>query len=371
MDLTQPLQTQIGRRPVKRRRILMELREQIVTGQLQPGSRLPSQIELQSMYETGTGTVQRALRTLEDEGFVRADGPRGTFVTDHPPHVAHYALLLPDERSMGSSSWSHFWAVIDRQLSKYTATPERQLKRYYGAGRGAGSTDYAKLLTDLEYHRLAGLVFVTPPFAFRGTPILNRTDIPRVGIMPPDPAIPDVPTVYPDFTDLLRQGVERVAERGKRHVAFLGTGRYPETVWQTAVEKMQQHGINTREHWIQHTSPYVADAIEGVVRLLLCDPSSRPDSLIVTDDNLVPELGKALEKLGFADPQRLYVVAHANLPSSSASTIPMDRLGFDTHAILSRCLDLLQEQRLSSDELPPATHEAFGAKFIRSAGYLA
>lgn len=56
------------------------LRQQIATGELRPGDRVPSEVQLCEQYEVSPMTVRRAINLLLDEGLVTATRGRGTFV---------------------------------------------------------------------------------------------------------------------------------------------------------------------------------------------------------------------------------------------------------------------------------------------------
>jgi DNA-binding transcriptional regulator YhcF (GntR family) len=62
------------------RRIHEALREQIMNGELPPGSRLPSHTELAASYGVAPMTVRQVLSHLEEEGLVSREQGRGTFV---------------------------------------------------------------------------------------------------------------------------------------------------------------------------------------------------------------------------------------------------------------------------------------------------
>lgn len=64
-------------------RIAGYYREQILAGDLKPGSKLPSNKEMANSWSVATATVQRALNHLAVEGVIRTS-PRGTFVSDDP-----------------------------------------------------------------------------------------------------------------------------------------------------------------------------------------------------------------------------------------------------------------------------------------------
>jgi GntR family transcriptional regulator len=56
------------------------LRERIAAGEWQTGP-LPSIVQLQQEYDTGKDTVIRAIKVLENDGYVFTVPRRGTYVT--------------------------------------------------------------------------------------------------------------------------------------------------------------------------------------------------------------------------------------------------------------------------------------------------
>ncbi|UCE24349.1 MAG: PLP-dependent aminotransferase family protein [Candidatus Zixiibacteriota bacterium] len=60
--------------------ILQALEEDIVSGNLRPGDRLPTHRKLANQLGLAIGTVTKAYREAERQGLIRGDGRRGTFV---------------------------------------------------------------------------------------------------------------------------------------------------------------------------------------------------------------------------------------------------------------------------------------------------
>ena len=58
-------------------------REQIITGVLQPGEKLPSVRELATALTINPNTIQRSYRQLEAEGWVATVPGKGCFVCQH------------------------------------------------------------------------------------------------------------------------------------------------------------------------------------------------------------------------------------------------------------------------------------------------
>ncbi|MEU3936525.1 GntR family transcriptional regulator [Streptomyces sp. NPDC029044] len=63
-------------------RIRNEFEQRIRSGVLPPGSRLPTEAELQKLYSIGRATAQRVLTELAQAGLVERHRRRGTFVTE-------------------------------------------------------------------------------------------------------------------------------------------------------------------------------------------------------------------------------------------------------------------------------------------------
>jgi GntR family transcriptional regulator len=68
-----------GERPVYLQ-LAAILRAQIVSGELEPGRPIPSEVTLTQRYGVARGTARKAVGLLRDEGLVRFVFGRGTFV---------------------------------------------------------------------------------------------------------------------------------------------------------------------------------------------------------------------------------------------------------------------------------------------------
>src|ERR1035441_8110015 len=62
--------------------IAASIRAAILTGEFEPGAQLPSGQELARFFGVSRMTVQTAVRTLRDEGFVRSRTGSGVYVSD-------------------------------------------------------------------------------------------------------------------------------------------------------------------------------------------------------------------------------------------------------------------------------------------------
>ncbi len=66
---------------------------QISSGALKPNDQLPTEDELSQRYGLSRGTVREAMRLLENDGLVRRERGRGTFVSDVFQSSALFSLM--------------------------------------------------------------------------------------------------------------------------------------------------------------------------------------------------------------------------------------------------------------------------------------
>src|ERR1035438_7255926 len=82
--------------------IAAAIRAAIITGELRPGTQLQSGQELAKFFGVARQTVQTAINTLRDEGFVRGQVGSGVFVCDQ---VSLPASAEGDEPLAGVASY--------------------------------------------------------------------------------------------------------------------------------------------------------------------------------------------------------------------------------------------------------------------------
>ena len=61
------------------------LRQQILSGEIEPDMALPSKRELREAYHVSPGTSERAFAILREEGLIRTVPGRGVFVVPELP----------------------------------------------------------------------------------------------------------------------------------------------------------------------------------------------------------------------------------------------------------------------------------------------
>ena len=89
--------------------------EQISSGELQPSDRVPSENELVETKSVSRMTANRALRELNDEGYVDRIAGRGTFVSDYRSR-SHLLEVQNIADEIASRGHAHSSAVLRQSL---------------------------------------------------------------------------------------------------------------------------------------------------------------------------------------------------------------------------------------------------------------
>ncbi len=332
--------------------IAAAIRSRILKGELPPGGRLPTQVELMDSFQVSSVTVQRALRGLAHDGFIRAKSTNGTFVVPHPPHLSRYALVFANPAITGP-----FYLALEaaaRDLGRRD-TQGRRFECYVGVSGHVDEEGTQRLVADVQAHRLAGIVFAYPPHCLAGTPGLDTPGLPRVAIT----NARDLPGVYPlglGRPGVVERAVEYFQQRKCRRVAALLPaigGRGGEELREATIAAIQARGMATKPCWLLPLSPGAPEGARPCTQLLMQGkPGERPDALLIADDNFVEGATAGLLDAGLRVPEDVEVVAHCNFPLPARSLLPVCRLGYDARQILRTAIEVMECQR-AGQAIPP------------------
>lgn len=327
--------------------VLVAIRNGITSdGRWQPCQRLPTHRQFANELGAPVITVQRAIDRLRRDGFVVSKGKLGTFVADRPPHLSNFAVVFREQRS------SLFYQAM-RQVLAAGLGHSHRIQTYEDITSHADNEKYQQLVADIRAHRIGGLIFTASPHYLAMTPLLDQPGMPRV--MVASASQDDViPAVYPDRSDFLVKAVDFLARSGRRRPAMLMSGNLRTSPLDPKSQQFiqifeslaKQSGMTVQPWWIQGldaTSP--AWSMRLVQALFHNQQTTRPDALIIADDNLVEHAAAGLLATGVNVPRDVDVVAYANYPILPHSVVPVTRIGFDVRQIMLKCVELIVHQQ--------------------------
>jgi DNA-binding FadR family transcriptional regulator len=156
--------------------VVEQIQDAIISGKLEPGTKLPAERELKDMFNTSRGTLREALRVLEQKGLIEIKlGVSGGAIVkqiDAEPIVESLALLV---RSGGISleHLAEFRIKIEGSLMELAASRATKddinvLQALYDKAKAyADKDDIVNFLkTDEKIHGVIGTMSRNPVFQF-------------------------------------------------------------------------------------------------------------------------------------------------------------------------------------------------------------
>lgn len=320
-----------------------DLRRKIVRGQLKPGVRLPTRLELRDRFQVSLATVQEALSKLAGDGFVIARGKSGTTVAERPPHLFQYGFVTTQRP--GGENWSLFPVGLCNAASAMEQASNRRFRYYHGVNGAERNAEYLRLLDNVRANLLTGLIVMNAPEdSLQQTELASAPPLPIVAICC-ETALEKVHLVMAHWQPFFEKAVAHLAGIGRRRIAVIADDSMRAEALAFFREVLARHECSTPPWWLQvvdHANPLCASQ---VARLLLHHESDRPDGLILADDNIVEASLAGVLESGVRVPQDLEIAAYCNFPWMPKTPLPLKRFGYDARQTMEACVDLIDRLR--------------------------
>jgi GntR family transcriptional regulator, arabinose operon transcriptional repressor len=337
----------------KYRQIWNSLKTAIESGAYAPGVRLPSEFELVQSYGASRVTVSRALKELQNGGYIDRRAGSGTYVRVSGATPYTFGLLIPE---LGQTE-------IFEPICQGMVAAQRQHNHVLIWGPSLASSDVTvakakEACARLIANRVSG-VFFAP---IEATPLKNEVNLAIVAALKDagvavillDRDIFD----YPERSNfdvvgidnrragciatqhLIRAGCRRIAFVGRSHLAPSCIAR--SAGYRDALACSQE---TLGPAYIERLDPSDKSAVQQTLE------NYDPDGIVCSNDRTAALLMRTLTELKVALPERIRIVAfddvkYASLVAVPLSTIhqPCDQLG--AAAILAMF------QRIANPEMP-------------------
>lgn len=347
------------RNAVKQEEIQKRIIEFLVSGKWQPAERLPTRLELIKDFDASSVTIQRALDVLIADGFLRSDGCRGTFVSDYPPHLFCYGLVLngvaPGTEGQGKSK-----ALLDAAKILSKQRPNIRFKEYHNVLNAKDPATYQQLIEDIYFRRVAGLLFLNNPFEFDKTPVFADKSIPCAAFMSGSSSKKNLFALVNKDNEFFQKSIDFLCSKGCRKVALLLPDIYDERTVvkfsQTFIELAKPTPLKMLPYGILSIAMTNSLLSQNIIKLLLSLPDDKkPDSLLIIDDNIVANIVSSLEKEKVNLPEELVVVAQTNFPNKPDCHSEIGLVGVDVFEGLQRAIEAFDKWNRSKTKTRVST----------------
>lgn len=336
----------------KSERIVKELRSQILSGEREPGSKLPTYDELMEQFEVTRPTVARALAALRSQGLVTVQGTRGVYVAKEFPHHRRYLWVTSEHP--GHIEWTTFMATFLELIESNQTGLPGEVVPLVGVDGRENNPAYQKLCESIRDESAAGMFVMNSATTYL-LPILEEANLPRAAIWAP---LPHSGLVNLAFDQLIKRACQSLIQGGQR-VAVLSP--HKENL-EASRDCLAELGL-AKEKLTSHLVTPVG--CETVTQLLM-DRQNRPDAVFITDDNLIEPFLKALEGLGLRAKRDIYVLSHCNWPRAIGAEAGIDHIGFDVREILAAGKECIEAQRAGEEAPSRLIQPRFASELLES-----
>jgi hypothetical protein len=311
--------------------IVNQLREEILSGQRAPGSKLPTYDALMEMFGVTRPTIARVLSTLRAQGLVNVQGARGVFVAERFPHNERYFWITSEYP--GHIEWTTFLATFHDLIERGETGLPGEVVPLVGVDGRANNPAYQRLCDVVKEGSAAGLFVMSSPTTTL-LPCLQEPGLPRVAIWAP---LPHAALVSLAFDTLIERACRSILQGGRR-VAVLSPHEHN---LKAASQCLTELGAPASNVTALHVTPVGCESLTQ----LLMERKDRPDAVFATDDNLIEPLLAGLRAAHVRPKRDVYVLAHCNWPRAIGANEGVDHIGFDVREILWVGMECMEAQR--------------------------
>lgn len=350
--MSDPLNLDIERPKVMYRQISDQIRSLILSGQLQPGAKLPPTTELAARWNTHAATIHAALSPLVKEGLLTRRPKIGTFVSKRTARLTQVAVYY------SSDIWGHeanaFKRAVHVELTRLLQAEKIELQVWFDSrpARQHGKA-WQQLAAAAERREFQAIIATDVPHEV--VKWMQQLPVPAAYF-----TYASVPNkVALDFGQFAEASVAYLKKQGCRSagvISILEPGQPASQKSSTVSRDFYEHftevcwlqGLAVRNEWIRTAHGFVPDESQeefGYNEFKeIWRQSTRPDGLVVFPDTSVPGVITAILEQRVNLPEELTLVAHKHTEINFLCPIEISLLYSSTREIAHALFSQIQRQ---------------------------
>ncbi len=339
----------------KHRQIFEELQREILTGRYESGQRIPTEAELGVHYRTSRITVARALRDLEQAGYLVRRRGVGTFVAQRSSGRGTLFGLLVPRPSRGV-----FASICDEIVRQSEASGYGLiLAGGMSSGRDVILSQVEQFCEQAIARKVAGVFFgaleVPPEQMAINTQITERFEKASIPVVLLDRDIHDYPQrsrldlVASDNRSAERAATAHLLGMGLKRVHFVAPDHTASTISARLAgyeDALRSFGIDPDPAWIHRWDVTDRAFVSNLMK------SAQADAFVCVNDRLAESFLLNLAVLGVRVPEDVRIVGFDDSEPTAALPIGLTTVRQPTRQIGRVAVQLMLE-RVADAGLPP------------------
>ena len=349
----------------KTEEIYFKLHDQILSGKLEPGERLPTEPEMAERLHVARKTLRGALSRLEKDGLLNRIPRVGTYVRSrNEPENPRILVVMSD--FPGKPAYTPVWFLLPAVL-EYCHSLELECDR-------VDIRMVRKIVP--EQHNYIGLILADACYDFLDSELedCRRLKLPMVTLNCFERTVRELklPSVLPSRRQAWFDGLTHLLRRGHRKIGCIFISS-----WQSIRDRMEfteqelrqyllsHHAEDPKKYWIFAESEDSAELHTELIRML--KQPDRPTALYCWNDYVASRVYDCAAELNLRIPEDLAVMGfsgclHGTLLSPALSTVDFC---YREEAILAVKL-LLEHKSWSGRKTPPVLYSPHEIRALTS-----
>lgn len=324
--------------------LMEQLKEDILSGKIQAGEKLPSENELAARYGISRHTVRKALSILENEGYVTAYHGKGTFCSERMIHRHNSHNIAVITTYISDYIFPRLIQGMDRVL---TANGYSIILKNTGNSR----TNEAKVLQEMLTKPIDGLI-IEPSKSqilckhLNLYEMLDKYDIPYVFIQGNYPQMPDKPRI---LMDDCRGGyllTRYLIETGHRRIAgvFKADDSQGEQRHLGYTRALQEAGILYDPELVVWFHTEDRKSKPPLMMELMHRKGVLMDAVVCYNDQIATLVIRALQECGLSVPEDISVTGYDNSLIAEAGQMGLTTIAHPQEKLGEMAAELILEQ---------------------------
>lgn len=317
--------------------IANDLRDSITGGQYTDGQKLPSERLLSERYKVQRNTIRQAISILADEGFLRVEGKRGSFVQTRPRSNSRKVFLVGTH----SGNQHHLVQLVDG-LTTHAARSGYAVRRFYTDTSPGDLLENVPMPETLDDDVAGVLLWPQTPTDVHALKRLQSA-VPLVLV---DRQVANAWFDCVRFDDISGGYAitEHLIKQGHRRIGYLADEVFAETVrqrWYGYARAMEQHAIHIDQSLSMFYNGLYDPIYSDVLRHHLSRGSEAPTAIVCSNDIVAARLLRFLHDEGLRVPDDMAVTGYGNSMPDISDALSLTSVNQPFDELAKVAIDLL------------------------------